>query len=74
MFEGYYSPPLLNDLYNYRDGAQNDIFVGDYNTTTPTPSPSSGKHASRDMARAEEQTEPRAWGAHHRRSVDNHHA
>jgi hypothetical protein len=38
MFEGYYSPPLLNDLYNFRDGAQNDIFDGDYNKTTPTPS------------------------------------
>jgi hypothetical protein len=71
MFEGYYSPPLLNDLYNFRDGAQNDIFEGDYNTTTPTPS--SSNHASRDMVHAEEQAERRAWGAHHRRSIDNYH-
>ena len=27
MFEGYYSPPLYQDLYNFVQGAQNDIFV-----------------------------------------------
>ncbi|PFH51108.1 hypothetical protein AMATHDRAFT_75186 [Amanita thiersii Skay4041] len=27
MFEGYYSPPLYNELYNFKHGAQNDIFV-----------------------------------------------
>src|SRR5947208_2892622 len=26
MFEGYYSPPLYLDLYNFGNGAQNDIF------------------------------------------------
>ncbi|KZT20429.1 hypothetical protein NEOLEDRAFT_1140693 [Neolentinus lepideus HHB14362 ss-1] len=26
MFEGYYSPPFYNDLYNFKDGAQDDIF------------------------------------------------
>ena len=39
MFEGYYSPPLYQDLYNFRDGAQNDIFV-DSVVTTPLPPPS----------------------------------
>lgn len=27
MFEGTHAPPLYNDLYGYKDGAQNDIFV-----------------------------------------------
>ena len=27
MFEGTHAPPLYNDLYGFRDGAQNDIFV-----------------------------------------------
>jgi len=26
MFEGTYSPPLYNDLYDFKDGAQNYIF------------------------------------------------
>ena len=39
MFEGYYSPPLYQDLYNFVDGAQNDIFV-DSVVTTPLPSSS----------------------------------
>jgi hypothetical protein len=26
MFEGTYTPPLYQDLYNFHDGAQNDIF------------------------------------------------
>jgi len=37
MFEGYYSPPLYQDLYNFVQGAQNDIFV-DAVVTTPLPS------------------------------------
>jgi hypothetical protein len=46
MFEGTYSPPFYTDLYNFRDGAQNDIFVDSYSsipppsatqTLTPTP-------------------------------------
>ncbi|KIJ14235.1 hypothetical protein PAXINDRAFT_116292 [Paxillus involutus ATCC 200175] len=28
MFEDYMGPPLYNDLYDFKDGAQNDIFVG----------------------------------------------
>lgn len=26
FFEGTYAPPLYTDLYNFKDGAQNDIF------------------------------------------------
>ena len=36
MFEGYYSPPVYKDLYNFGDGAQNDIFE-DSIVTTPLP-------------------------------------
>ena len=34
MFEGYYSPPYYNDLYNFVDGAQNDIFEGSAKRST----------------------------------------
>src|SRR6266851_6426476 len=40
MFEGYYSPPYYLDLYNFQNGAQNDIFEGDVITTPLPPSPS----------------------------------
>lgn len=30
MFEGEHAPPVYNDLYNFADGAQNDIFVDSY--------------------------------------------
>ncbi len=32
MFEGDHSPPVYNDLYNFADGAQNDIFTDSYET------------------------------------------
>jgi lytic polysaccharide monooxygenase AA14-like protein len=35
MQEGTYTPPLYLDLYNFHDGAQNDIFE---NTTDTSPS------------------------------------
>uniref|UniRef100_A0A8H7XLC7 Uncharacterized protein n=1 Tax=Psilocybe cubensis TaxID=181762 RepID=A0A8H7XLC7_PSICU len=38
MFEGTYSPPVYNDLYNFIDGAQEDIFVDSY-THIPDPAP-----------------------------------
>ncbi|KAG6830510.1 hypothetical protein H0H92_000351 [Tricholoma furcatifolium] len=38
MFEGAFSPPVYNDLYNFLDGAQNDIFIDSY-ATLPDPSP-----------------------------------
>ena len=38
MFEGTYAPPFYLDLYNFRDGAQEDIFEDSYETL-PVPSP-----------------------------------
>ncbi|OBZ72041.1 hypothetical protein A0H81_07553 [Grifola frondosa] len=40
MFEGTYAPPFYLDLYNFKDGAQDDIFVDSYGDI-PTPSPNS---------------------------------
>ena len=39
MFEGTYSPPFYLDLYNFKDGSQDDIFSDSY-TSIPPPSPS----------------------------------
>jgi hypothetical protein len=36
MFEDYLGPPFYNDLYDFKDGAQNDIFV----TSTKNPAQS----------------------------------
>ena len=36
MFEGTYSPPFYLDLYNFKDGAQDDIFADSY-ASLPTP-------------------------------------
>ena len=41
MFEGTYSPPFYTDLYNFKDGAQNDIFQDSYPQGLPPPSPNS---------------------------------
>ena len=38
MFEGTFSPPFYTDLYNFRDGAQNDIFQDSY-VSIPVPGP-----------------------------------
>lgn len=38
MFEGTYAPPFYNDLYNFKDGAQNDIFEDSY-SSIPVPGP-----------------------------------
>ena len=62
MLEGTYTPPLYQDLYNFHDGAQNDIFTN----TTSTRRSSDGVHT-------EERALRRAWGARHRRSVGKHH-
>ncbi|XP_006459911.1 hypothetical protein AGABI2DRAFT_116869 [Agaricus bisporus var. bisporus H97] len=32
MFEGEHAPPVYNDLYNFADGAQDDIFEDSYKT------------------------------------------
>ncbi|KAF7977165.1 hypothetical protein HWV62_4595 [Athelia sp. TMB] len=39
MFEDAFHPPFYLDLYNFLDGAQNDIFVDSYVGTLPTPGP-----------------------------------
>ncbi|KAI0833684.1 hypothetical protein BC628DRAFT_1307799 [Trametes gibbosa] len=39
MFEDYIAPPFYNDLYNFRDGAQDDIFQDSYPKGLPVPSP-----------------------------------
>ncbi|KAF9810031.1 hypothetical protein IEO21_07149 [Rhodonia placenta] len=41
MFEGTYAPPFYNDLYNFLDGAQEDIFADSYPNGLPSPSPNS---------------------------------
>ena len=38
MFEGTFSPPVYNNLYNFLDGAQDDIFTDSY-VSIPTPAP-----------------------------------
>jgi hypothetical protein len=38
MFEGTYAPPFYLDLYNFRDGAQDDIFEDSY-AALPIPGP-----------------------------------
>ncbi|OSC99905.1 hypothetical protein PYCCODRAFT_1372210 [Trametes coccinea BRFM310] len=38
-FDDYIAPPFYNDLYNFKDGAQNDIFVDSYPDGIPDPSP-----------------------------------
>ena len=38
MFEDTYAPPFYLDLYNFKDGAQDDIFANSYDTI-PAPSP-----------------------------------
>ena len=39
MFEGAFAPPFYTDLYNFRDGAQDDIFEDSYPDGIPEPSP-----------------------------------
>ncbi|KAI0749839.1 hypothetical protein C8Q80DRAFT_1101672 [Daedaleopsis nitida] len=39
MFEDAFAPPFYTDLYNFRDGAQDDIFVDSYPDGIPEPSP-----------------------------------
>lgn len=42
MFEDTYAPPVYLDLYNFGDGAQDDIFLDSY-AFIPTPSPNQGE-------------------------------
>ncbi|KAI0076161.1 hypothetical protein K474DRAFT_1287592 [Panus rudis PR-1116 ss-1] len=41
MFEGAHAPPYYLDLYNFKDGAQDDIFEDSYPGGIPPPSPNS---------------------------------
>ncbi|KAI0059260.1 hypothetical protein BV25DRAFT_1918716 [Artomyces pyxidatus] len=80
MFEGTYTPPLYTDLYNFRDGAQNDIFVNSTAvppsspTTTshgvskrwPGPTPAAARPARRVPALKNGQHARHAWGKHRR--------
>lgn len=56
MDEGYNSSPYYNDLYNFQNGAQNDIFVGSSsNIVVSSPAPlavtsSAAKKASSSSA------------------------
>ncbi|KII89670.1 hypothetical protein PLICRDRAFT_108010 [Plicaturopsis crispa FD-325 SS-3] len=49
MFEGTYSPPYYNDLYDFKDGAQNDIFVSSNSSTSKSSRSEHGRalHRSR---------------------------
>jgi len=64
MLEGTYTPPLYLDLYNFHDGAQNDIFE---NTTDASP-------GRRDETHAEERALRRPRDARHRRSEYRYHS
>lgn len=49
MFEGSFSPPFYNDLYNFVDGGQNDIFQDSY-AVLPTPSPNASLPVLADLS------------------------
>jgi len=49
MFEGTYSPPVYNDLYNFVDGAQDDIFIDSY-LSIPNPSPNAAMPILADVS------------------------
>lgn len=50
MFEGPHAPPFYNDLYNFKDGAQDDIFQGYYHSI-PEPGPDQTALPVRAVAR-----------------------
>ena len=53
MFEGTFSPPFYTDLYNFRDGAQNDIFQDSYiNIPVPGPNQTELPVLAADVSRA----------------------
>lgn len=49
MFEGSYSPPVYNDLYNFLNGAQDDIFQDSY-VVLPDPAPDAALPVLRDFS------------------------
>ncbi|THH19259.1 hypothetical protein EW146_g1872 [Bondarzewia mesenterica] len=46
FFEGTYSPPLYTDLYNFQQGAQNDIFAGAASSVVSDPASTSTSTSS----------------------------
>jgi len=52
MFEGAFSPPVYNDLYNFPDGAQDDIFDDSY-TFIPDPAPNAALPVLADRSKNE---------------------
>jgi hypothetical protein len=62
FFEGTYSPPLYNDLYDFKNGAQLDIF--DYGgtppqqPTTPPPSSQDGSQGQQNQGQQQQQSPP----------------
>jgi len=49
MFEGNFSPPVYHDLYNFKDGAQNDIFRDSY-VSLPPPAPNASLPVLADLS------------------------
>ena len=48
MFEGAFSPPVYNELYNFIEGPQDDIFEDSY-ISLPDPAPSAPLPVLRDI-------------------------
>lgn len=48
MFEGSFSPPVYNELYNFIDGPQDDIFEDSY-ISLPDPAPNAPLPVLRDV-------------------------
>lgn len=57
VFEGEHSPPVYNDLYNFLDGAQNDIFEGFYESI-PDPAPNAPLPVQRQVSSPSTETSP----------------
>ena len=49
MFEGSFSPPVYHDLYNFKDGAQTDIFLDSY-VSLPPPAPNASLPVLADLS------------------------
>ncbi|KAI0279745.1 hypothetical protein BGY98DRAFT_915518 [Russula aff. rugulosa BPL654] len=63
MFEGTYTPPLYRDLYNFLDGAQNDIFENTTGTgSSPRTLPAMGAHTQPSSSSSSQVTPPGTSG------------
>ncbi|KAF8622851.1 hypothetical protein AX15_006695 [Amanita polypyramis BW_CC] len=61
MFEGAYSPPVYNELYNFIDGSQDDIFEDSY-ISLPDPSPIASLPVLRVLGQGQEQSNSTSTG------------